>query len=186
MSLIKKNEALEQTRLGNFVKAINLYIEVITEEPFNVEIHRSLAKLFYLNRQYEKSIHAYLISLHLYACAHFRSNPVTTETKREFLDSMSFSIHIGCSQVALNQRTLKPKLDHYFNIDSNIEAYRSSLINKPGKPCEEYLIFCKSIGDHLFESFINWNNLELKNTNDVRAMIRYYESMCTDENSFAA
>ncbi|MCM2350048.1 MAG: hypothetical protein NDI69_08495 [Bacteriovoracaceae bacterium] len=186
MSLIKINEALEQTRLGNFAKAINLFMEVRPDEPLNMDIHRSLAKLFYLNRQYEKSIQAYLISLHLYASAHFRSTPVTTETKQEFLDRMSFSIHIGCSQLALNQNTLRPKLDHFFDIDSNLEAYRLSLINKPGKPCEEYLLFCKSIGDHLFESAINWNNLELKNTNDVRAMIRYYESMYSDENSSAA
>lgn len=185
MSLSKSNDAAEHVRQGNFGKAIKLYLELRVDNPLDTDIHTALARLFYLNRQFEKSLQSYMMILHLHASAHFKNRPVSSEEKITFLISSSFTTHIGCSQVALDMTNLKTRLSKHFDVENNLEAYRSILMNKPGKMNDEYLIFCKSIGQHIFESFIEWDNLQLKNTNDVKAMLKYYESLCTVDTNFA-
>lgn len=184
MSLSKRNDALEHVRQGNFVKAIKLYLELRVDNPLDTDIHTALARLFYLNRQFEKSLQSYMMTLHLCASAHFYNRPITSEEKTEFLNSSSFTTHIGCSQVALDMTNLKSRLSKHFDVEKNLEAYKAILMDKPGKLNDEYLIFCKSIGHHLFENFIAWDNLQLKNTNDVKAMVKFYESLCTEETKF--
>ncbi len=184
MSLSKRNDALEHFRQGNFAKAIKLYLELRVDYPLDTDIHTALARIFYLNRQFEKSLQSYMMTLHLCASAHFQNRPISGEEKSKFLASSSFTTHIGCSQVALDMNNLKSRLSKHFDVEKNLNIYRSILMNKPGKLDDEYLIFCNSIGHHLYERFIEWDNLQLKNTNDVMAMVKFYESLCTEETNF--
>lgn len=181
MSLLKRNEAKEQVRVGNYTKAITYYLEIREEDPCNVEIIFELAQLYYLNRQYEKAIQNYLIVFHFYASAHFKQNLYPSlEAKRNFIATSNIAFHIGCAQVALNFDFFKIKLSPFFDPIGQIENYRASLISRPSKICDEYTLFCSSIGCHLLEDLINWESLQLRNTPDVKNMIHYYESHCSE------
>lgn len=163
-----------------------IYLDVKAETPIDVEVHQKLGELYFINRLYDKSIQSYLIAIHLLASAHLRHQIPNENSRNTFLTNAPFTAQIGYSLIALEKKSLQVRVQAFFDLDKNLELYRSFLMNNPVKLPENFIYFCQSLGANLIDTNLKWEMLELKNTNDIRLMIRFYESLCCDENNCVA
>jgi tetratricopeptide (TPR) repeat protein len=187
MNLDLFQQALELKRVGNFSASIAIYQKLKQENPGDYEIYKALGKVYYLDRQFEKSMASYFIAFHLCASNEFKRSTLTEEAKGEFITAFSVvAQHLGASQLTLDLESWRTTLTKYFDMDRNLYAYSESLMGRKAQLNEEFFVFIQNRGFYLYDKFIDWPRIVLKSDSDIKNMIEYYESMCSIEQSYAA
>ncbi|MBA2404589.1 MAG: hypothetical protein H0V66_07450 [Bdellovibrionales bacterium] len=187
MDITKFNQALELKRQGQFTKSITIYEQLKEEFPSEIELHKALGKVYYLNNQFEKSMASYLMTLHLMGSSHFKNRVFSKDEKVKFVvNSEPLTFHIGCAELAIDLRIWRPQLAKFFDMDRNLSAYCQTLMGNKAQMNEEYFTFCQARGCVQFDTLIQWEKIVFKTPDDIKTMIQHYDNICAQKKLKAA
>ena len=162
------NEGIKQKRLGQYDKAIENYKEAVKLEPTNSDCYCNMAKVYYLSRQFDKSVQNYL------KCAHIRLVKGKGTGSIPGVLGCDICRHIGHAFVDVRYTSLSRE-------DREIIDQYTELIAGKHSSLDPYLDEAKygKVGLNLIKKHVRWESV--KNSEISRTAIDVYDSMRIDE-----